>query len=46
MRRLWAGAEAEAIGWGGVAMVARATGLERRRFDVPACVLVAPSITQ
>ena len=27
MRRLWAGAEAEAIGWGGVAMVARATGL-------------------
>jgi hypothetical protein len=27
MRRLWAGAEADAIGWGGVAAVARATGL-------------------
>jgi len=27
MRRLWAGAEADAIGWGGVARVARATGL-------------------
>jgi transposase len=26
-RRLWAGSEAHAIGWGGVAMVARATGL-------------------
>ncbi len=26
-RRLWAGAEADAIGWGGVAAVARATGL-------------------
>ena len=26
-RRLWAGAEAHAIGWGGVAAVARATGL-------------------
>ena len=27
MRRLWAGTEAEAIGWGGIAAVARATGL-------------------
>ncbi len=27
MRRRWAGAEAEAIGWGGVALVARATGI-------------------
>jgi len=26
-RRLWAGAEAEAMGWGGIARVARATGL-------------------
>jgi len=26
-RRLWAGAEAEAMGWGGIAGVARATGL-------------------
>lgn len=26
-RRLWAGSEAHAIGWGGVAMVARATGI-------------------
>jgi transposase len=26
-RRLWAGAEADAMGWGGVAAVARATGL-------------------
>jgi hypothetical protein len=26
-RRLWAGAEADAIGWGGVAAVARATGM-------------------
>jgi hypothetical protein len=27
MRRLWAGAEAEALGWGGVVAVARATGM-------------------
>lgn len=27
MRRLWAGAEADALGWGGVALVARATGM-------------------
>jgi hypothetical protein len=27
MRRLWAGSEADAIGWGGVAAVARATGM-------------------
>jgi transposase len=27
VRRLWAGAEADAIGWGGIAAVARATGL-------------------
>ena len=27
MRRLWAGAEADAIGWGGIKAVARATGL-------------------
>jgi len=27
MRRLWAGAEADALGWGGVATVARATGM-------------------
>jgi hypothetical protein len=27
MRRLWAGAEAEASGWGGLSIVARATGL-------------------
>ena len=27
VRRLWAGAEADAVGWGGVAAVARATGL-------------------
>jgi hypothetical protein len=26
-RRLWAGAEADALGWGGIAAVARATGL-------------------
>ena len=26
MRRLWAGTEAEALGWGGIAAVARATG--------------------
>ena len=26
-RRLWAGAEADALGWGGIAGVARATGL-------------------
>ena len=26
-RRLWAGTEAEAMGWGGIARVARATGL-------------------
>jgi hypothetical protein len=27
VRRLWAGAEADAIGWGGVVAVARATGM-------------------
>ena len=27
MKRLWAGAEAEVIGWGGIAAVSRATGL-------------------
>lgn len=27
MKRLWAGAEAEAMGWGGIAAVSRATGL-------------------
>ena len=27
VRRLWAGAEADAVGWGGIAAVARATGL-------------------
>ena len=30
MRRLWAGAEADALGWGGVATVARATGMAIR----------------
>lgn len=30
MRRLWAGAEADALGWGGVALVARATGMAIR----------------
>ena len=29
MRREWAGAEAAALGWGGVTAVARATGLAR-----------------
>ena len=29
MRRLWAAGEAEAIGWGGVSLVAEATGLSR-----------------
>jgi hypothetical protein len=29
MRRLWAGAEAQALGWGGIACVAEATGLAR-----------------
>src|SRR5262245_62063320 len=29
MRRLWAGAEAQALGWGGIACVAEATGLCR-----------------
>src|SRR5262245_7316269 len=27
MRRLWAGTEADGLGWGGVAIVARATGM-------------------
>jgi hypothetical protein len=30
MRRLWAAAEAKALGWGGIAVVAAATGLSRR----------------
>src|ERR1700680_3925840 len=29
MRRQWAGAEADALGWGGVTAVAHATGLSR-----------------
>ena len=29
MRRLWAAGEAEAIGWGGVCLVAEATGHSR-----------------
>ncbi|MCP4367716.1 MAG: hypothetical protein GY797_06335 [Deltaproteobacteria bacterium] len=29
MRRLWAAGEAEVIGWGGVSLVADATGLSR-----------------
>jgi hypothetical protein len=33
-RRLWAAAEAEAIGWGGVSKVARATGLSRTTIGV------------
>jgi len=32
MRRLWAAAEAQAIGWGGVTCVAEATGLSRTRI--------------
>ena len=31
-RRLWAAAEAEAVGRGGIAMVARATGMSRTRI--------------
>ena len=31
-RRLWAAAEAEAIGHGGIALVARATGMSRTRI--------------
>ena len=33
-RRLWAAVEAEAIGWGGVSLVARATGLSRTTISV------------
>src|SRR4030042_1389961 len=29
-RRVWAGTEAEALGYGGVSLVARATGISRR----------------
>src|SRR4051812_15133695 len=32
MRRLWAAAEAQAMGWGGVSCVAEATGLSRTRI--------------
>ena len=31
-RRLWAAAEAEAVGHGGIALVARATGMSRTRI--------------
>ena len=31
-RRLWAAAEAEAVGRGGIALVARATGMSRTRI--------------
>jgi hypothetical protein len=30
MRRLWAASEASKLGWGGVTLVARATGLNRK----------------
>lgn len=33
-RRLWAATEARAIGWGGVARVARATGIARNTITV------------
>ena len=33
-RRLWAAAEAEALGYGGVSMVARATGIYAGRFTL------------
>lgn len=33
-RRLWAAAEANAIGYGGLALVARATGISRKRIGV------------
>jgi hypothetical protein len=32
--RLWAAAEAHALGWGGVALVAQATGVSRKRIGV------------
>src|ERR1700737_5249755 len=30
--RLWAAAEAQALGWGGITLVAQATGISRKRI--------------
>ena len=51
MRRLWAGAEAEAIGWGGLTIVARATGLaistvNKGRREVRAGALPTPELVK
>jgi hypothetical protein len=34
-RRQWAAAEARELGWGGVSLLARATGLSRPRVSAP-----------
>src|SRR5712664_3377450 len=42
-RRLWAAVEAKALGYGGISMVARATGISRRALRVALEALVEPT---
>jgi hypothetical protein len=42
-RRLWAAAEAQALGYGGIALVARATGVSRRAIHAGLAELAAPA---
>lgn len=44
VRRLWAGAEAKALGWGGIATVAAATGMARATITAGVQQLQAPQI--
>jgi hypothetical protein len=46
LKRLWAGAEAEAIGDGGIAIVEEATGLSRTTIRAGRDELRASAVTQ
>jgi len=45
-RRLWAATEARSIGWGGVSIVARATGMSRITIDTGLTELASPVGTE
>jgi hypothetical protein len=45
-RRLWAATEAKALGYGGVSLVARATGISRRAIHVGLQELAHRAVTQ
>ena len=44
-RRLWAASEAQAIGWGGISTVARATGLSQTTIHAGVIELLEPSLS-